>query len=86
MSANDVVIKNRSENNSEELTRLLELELIQKRAQWQQVSARNKNLRSISLVFLAVVFLGGMAAFFFMYMNASERPQRSATALENGNH
>lgn len=80
MSANDAVIKNKPENSPEDLTRLLELELIQKRAQWQQVSARNKNLRSISLVFLAVVFLGGMVAFFFMYMNAGERPQRATQA------
>ena len=81
MSANDAVTKNTSENNPEELSRLLELELIQKRAAWEQTIARNKNIRWASLLFLAVVFLAGIAVFFFVFMHASgERPRQQRSA------
>jgi hypothetical protein len=81
MSANDAVTKNTSENNPEELSRLLELELIQKRAIWEQTIARNKNIRSVSLLFLAVVFFAGIGVFFFVYMNAcGERPRQQRPA------
>jgi hypothetical protein len=85
MSANDAVTKNTSENNPEELSRLLELELIQKRAEWQRASARNKNLKAVSLFFLVVVVFAGLVAFYFAYMRASEERQQRP-ALEHGNY
>jgi hypothetical protein len=77
-------------NSADELSRLLEIELIQKRAAWQRTLARNKSLKSLSLLFLCLVVLAGMGSFYFVYfvyMNASEgRQQRPATALDHGNH
>ena len=68
-------------DNAEELSRLLEIELIQKRVEWQRATARNKNLKTVSLLFLFLVVLAGLAVFYFAYMRASEgRPQRPPAA------
>ena len=81
MSGNEPQISQLTGSNPEELSRLLDIELIQKRAEWQRTTARNKNLKAFSLMFLFVVVLAGLVAFYFAYMRASEgRPQRAAAA------
>jgi hypothetical protein len=62
-----------AENDPEKLSRLLELELIQKRAAWQRAGARYKTLKTASLLFLAVVILAGLLAFFLIFLRVSER-------------
>jgi len=70
--------------NADELTKLLEIELIQKRTEWQRTTARNKNLKSVSLLFLALVVMAGMAAFYFMFMRVQEgRQHRAAAEVQN---
>src|SRR5947209_9894343 len=65
--------------SADELSRLLELELIQKRAEWQKVTARRHGLRSVAIVFLFLILLGALGAFYMLFTRASEaRPQHSA--------
>ena len=65
-------------NDPEQLSRLLEIELIQKRAEWQRTTARNKTLKSVSLFFLFVVVLAGLIAFYFVFTRASDGRQHAA--------
>ena len=58
--------------NPEELSRLLEIELIQKRSQWQQASARNKNLKTYSLLFLFLVVFAGLGGFFYLFLHREQ--------------
>jgi len=66
-------------NESEELSRLLEIELIQNRAKWQQKTARNKNLKTVAISFLSLVIMGGLAVLYFVFMQANERRQQQAS-------
>ena len=43
---------NSNESEAEKLARLLELELIQKRAAWKRAGARHRNARMMSFAFL----------------------------------
>ena len=59
-------------NNAEELSRLIEIELIQKRAEWQKAGARRKTIRSVSILFLFVVIMGALLAFYFAFSRVNE--------------
>ena len=74
MNTNDPEV-NRQTTNPDELSRLLEIELIQKRAEWQRANARHKNLRSASFAFLFVVVMAALVGFYFIFMRASENRQ-----------
>ncbi len=54
------------ENDPEMMARMLEIELMQKRASWQQAGARRKNLRLISFVFLFFIIAGSFFAFYLL--------------------
>ena len=59
-----------------ELEKLLELELMQKRAGWAQAKARRGTLRTLSYFFLVLVVLGAVVAFFiFLSSDHSSREQ-----------
>jgi hypothetical protein len=62
------------------LARLLELELIQKRASWKQAGERHRTIRAAGFVFLFVLIVGCLVAgyFAFMRMNESRPNQPSA--------
>ena len=77
MNANDPEV-NQKPTNPDELSRLLEIELIQKRAEWQRASARHKSLRSVSFFFLFVVVIAGLVAAYFAFTRASENRQHQA--------
>ena len=49
------------------LLRMLDLELMQKRAQRQQAAARRTSLRAASFVFLFIVILGAVVAGYFAF-------------------
>ncbi|HEX8490727.1 MAG TPA: hypothetical protein VF626_06905 [Chthoniobacterales bacterium] len=51
----------------EQMLRLLDLELMQKRALRKQASARRTSLRALSFLFLFVVLLGAAAAVYFAF-------------------
>lgn len=55
------------EVDPEKLAKLLEMELMQKRAGWQQGKQRRNTLRLISFFFLFVVIAGALVAFFFLF-------------------
>ena len=69
-------------DNVDELSKLLEIELIQKRAEWQRATARNKNLKTLSLFFLFVVVLAGLVGFYLIFMHANEQRQHRPPPTE----
>jgi hypothetical protein len=73
-------------NSPEQLSRLLEIELIQKRAEWQRASARYKNIKAFSLFFLFLIILAGLAAFYFAFMKANEVRQRPPQTAQDPGH
>ena len=86
MNGNETQTSQPVRNDPEELSRLLEIELMQKKALWQQKTARNKNLKSVSLVFLFLIVMAGLAAFYFVFMQANEGRQNRAQTSEHGDH
>jgi hypothetical protein len=71
-------------NDPGELARVLELELIQKRAAWQRANTRYCTIRTISVVFLFVVIAASIAAFFLVFPRANEvhsNPQDTTQAI-----
>ena len=66
-------------SGGDELSRLLELELIQKRATWKQTSQRNRSVRTAAFLFLFLLIAGTVFGFFFVFTRVSgERPNRPA--------
>ena len=63
----------RDEIDPEKLTRLLELELIQKRATWKQTGERTRSIRAAGLAFLVLLIVGCLVGGYFLFMRVSER-------------
>ena len=64
----------------EQLLRMLDIEMMQKRAIRKQASARRKSLRAVSLLFLVVVVLGALVAAYFAFSNRGmDDPARHRT-------
>ena len=55
----------------ETAVRLLELELMQKRAARQMAAGRRSGLRTASFVFLFAVILGALLAFYYVFYSGS---------------
>ena len=68
---------NPEEIDPEKLARLLELELMQKRAGWQKAKARRSGLRAMSFLFLFLIFGAGLIAFFLFFNPDRVREIRS---------
>lgn len=66
-----------TEADPAKLAQLLEIELMQKRAEWQQAKARRGNLRALSLFFLFIVIVGAAVAFFVFFSPARVTELRS---------
>ena len=67
--------------DSDELARLLEIELIQKRAAWKQAAARHRAIRMVSFLFLFLIILAGLLVYFFVFSDLSgNRAPRSTPA------
>lgn len=70
--------------SADEMAKLLEIELAQKRAAWQNASARNKNVRAMGFMFLFIVVIGALFAFYYVVTQVNERrangTQPTATA------
>jgi hypothetical protein len=60
------------ETDPETLAKLLEIELMQKRAGWQQARARHSTYRTMSFLFLFAVIVAAFVAFYLFA--TSERP------------
>jgi hypothetical protein len=61
-----------SKTDEEVLTRMIELEMAQQRAVWAQAQARHRTIRTISFLFLALVVIGALLAFFFFFTNVAQ--------------
>ena len=57
----------------EALAKALEIELILKRASWQRASARRGLWRAFSFLFLFVVILGALFAYFYLIPKLTRR-------------
>lgn len=58
-------------NDPGDLARVLELELLQKRAAWQRTQARYGVIRIISIFFLVIVMAASIAGFFLLFSRFS---------------
>lgn len=67
--------------DSDQMMKILEIELAQKRAAWAQTSERYRKLRTASFLFLALVIMGAIFAFFFLFTRLSgEHPAAASPA------
>ena len=62
------------ENDPEKLAKLLEIELMQKRASWQQAKARRSTFRTMSLLFLFAVIVAAFVAVYFVFTSERTPP------------
>lgn len=65
----------------DKLALLLDIELMQKRAEWKRAAAARQSLRVGAVLFLLVVIAGAIAAYFF-YMADAPTPRSNAPATQ----
>jgi len=69
----------------EQMMKMLEIELAQKRSEWTQASGRYRKMRTAAFFFLALVIMGALFAFVFLFSrlsgehSAAPAPAESAT-------
>jgi len=61
-----------NEIDPDNLSRLLELELIQKRATWKHAGERYRSIRTAGFVFLFVLIVGCLIGGYFAFMRLNE--------------
>jgi hypothetical protein len=61
-----------NEIDVDQLARLLEIELIQKRAEWKQASARRRNMRSLAFAFIFFIVIASLFGAYFVFMRVNE--------------
>jgi len=78
--------KPQPETDPDALAKALELELIMKRASWQKLRARRGTWRALSFLFLFLVLLGALLAYFYFSTQMSHRGEESPSArtIESG--
>lgn len=70
--------------DAEQMARLLELELVQKRLVWKQAKQRKKSYRSLAFLFLFLLFAACLLGFFFAFNRVNEeRQSHPASATSN---
>jgi hypothetical protein len=68
------------ENDPEHLSRLIDLELAQKRAAWKEGAARRQKIRVASFLFLFLLVIASLLAFFVLFTRVNqERANPRAT-------
>jgi hypothetical protein len=73
-----------NEIDPDNLSRLLELELIQKRATWKQAGERYRAVRAAGFVFLFVLIVGCLVGGYFAFMRMNEtRPNQPSAAADS---
>ena len=80
MSAPEKAEPEPSAADPEALAKALELELIMKRASWQKMRARRGTWRALSFLFLFLVLVGALLAYFYFSMQMSNRGRESPSA------
>jgi hypothetical protein len=61
------------ENDPEQLNRLIELELAQKRIAWKKAAARRQKIRMFSFFFLFFLIIASLFAFFVLFSRVNEQ-------------
>lgn len=69
-----------NQQEADTLTRLLELELAQKRAQWKEAGARRRNARVMSFAFLLLIIIGCLFGLFFAFSMVSDSKPKQQTS------
>ena len=83
----EVPSTNAKQAEAEQIAKLLELELLQKRAAWKQAGARRRNARAMSFAFLFLIIVGCLAGLFFAFsMVNDERPKQQDASTPVLNH
>jgi hypothetical protein len=62
-----------NEIDADKLSRLLELELIQKRATWKQAGERYRSIRTAGFVFLFVLIVGCVIGGYFAFIRVDQQ-------------
>ena len=68
-----------NEIDPDNLSRLLELELIQKRATWKEAGQRYRSFRAAGFVFLFVLIVGCLIGGYFAFMRVNEQRTNQPT-------
>ena len=71
-----------SPTDPDALAKVLEMELMFKRAAWQKARARRGTWRILSILFLLLVLLGALFAYFYL-MPRLAHPERKPDRAEN---
>jgi hypothetical protein len=53
--------------DADELTTMLQIELAQKKMEWAAAAERYRKIRTMSFFFLALIIMGAVAAFVFIF-------------------
>jgi hypothetical protein len=69
----DPIPTNTCEIDPDNVSRLLELELIQKRATWKQAGERYRSIRTAGFVFLFVLIVGCVIGGYFAFIRVNEQ-------------
>ncbi len=70
---------------AEAMAKALEIELMQKRAAWQQARGNRGVWRALSILFLVLVLLGALVAYFYLIPGLVQREgERPSTETKNG--
>jgi len=73
-----------NEIDPDNLSRLLELELIQKRATWKQAGERYRSIRTAGFIFLFVLIVGCLIGGYFAFMRLNEsRPYQPSAVTDS---
>lgn len=67
------------EEDAEAMARALELELISRRPVWQKAKERRQTWRALSILFLLLILLGALVAYFYLVPELS-REEKSSPA------
>ncbi|HST30450.1 MAG TPA: hypothetical protein VLK27_06380 [Chthoniobacterales bacterium] len=70
-------------SEAEQVARVLELELIQKRTAWKHAKQRKKSMRSLAFLFLFLLFAACAFGFFLAFNRMSEERQNRPTATSH---
>ncbi|HYY14217.1 MAG TPA: hypothetical protein VE758_07280 [Chthoniobacterales bacterium] len=76
----DDAATNSKQTEAEKLTRLLELELAQKRVAWKEAGARRRNARTMSFAFLFLIILGCLFGLFFAFSTVNDQRPRAQSS------
>jgi hypothetical protein len=63
---------NPSQLDSDQLARLLEMELMQKRASWKKTIARNRSIRAFGFLFLFILIMASLVGGYFVFLRISD--------------